>query len=360
MLSARLACTLAALPAALAAQTPPGLVILGEVRIGNERADSGTVVLHRVSTLFSGEVDSVSVRSDGRFEFVIPESSDPLADDVYFASLRYQGVLYFGGAVSEAADTVGTYVIRAYPTVGAGPGVSIPVRVRNTFAERSAAAPGWLVTDLFEIENTTQTTVVASEMGGTWSHPLPPGATGFSVGQSDLSPDAASFSGGSVHVSSPVPPGERVYLFRYRVPEGAFTLPVEGGTGSMELLFLEPAGDLAVSGLASVGPIDMDGATYRRFAGRDLADVVVTVAPGQSLGPFGSVPLVAALLALALTVAGAILAMRLPRRASARAAAGRQDALIAVARLDERWQAGQIEADDYRRRRKELLAELDR
>ena len=342
------------------AQASSGLVISGEVRIGDELADSGTVVLHRVSALFSGQVDSVSVRSDGRFEFVIPEPEHPpLGDDVYFASLRYQGILYFGGTVSEAADTVGTYLIRAYPTVGAGPGIRLPVRIRNTFVERSAPASGWMVTDLFEIENTGATTVVASEDGATWSHPLPPGATDFAVGQSDLSPDAASFSGGVVHVSAPVPPGERVYLFRYRIPLDGFTLPVSGGTGSMELLFLEPAGELTVNGLASVGPLDMEGATYRRFAGRDLAGTVVTVAPGQPLSPSASIPLVAVLLALALTVAGSILAMRMPRLASSRTAARRQEVLLAVARLDEQWHSGQIEVDEYRRRRGGLLTELE-
>ena len=310
--------------------------------------------------MFSGEVDSVSVRSDGRFEFIIPEPRDPLGNDVYFASLRYQGILYFGGTVSEAADTEGTYLIRAYPTVGAGPGIRLPVRIRNTFVERSGSGPGWMVTDLFEIENASPTTIVASEEGATWSHPLPPAATGFAVGQSDLSPDAASFSGGVVHVSAPVPPGERVYLFHYGIPGDAFTLPLEGGTGSMELLFLEPAGELTVNGLASVGPLDMEGATYRRFAGRDLAGTVVTVAPGQPLSPSASIPLVAVLLALALTVAGSVLAMRTPRRASSRAASRRREVLLAVARLDEQWHAGQIEVDDYRRRRGGLLAELER
>ncbi len=341
------------------AQTSPGLVISGEVRIGDEPADSGTVVLHRVSTLFSGEVDSVSVRSDGRFEFIIPVPRDPLGNDVYFASLRYQGILYFGGTVSEAADTLGTYLIRAYPTVGAGPGASLAVRIRNTFVEQSAPPPGWMVTDLFEIENTGAATVIASEEGATWSHPLPPGATDFAVGQSDLPADAASLSGGLVHVSAPVPPGERVYLFRYRIPGDAFTLPLEGGTGSMELLFLEPAGELTVNGLASVGPLDMDGATYRRFAGRDLAGTVVTVTPGQPLSPSASIPLVAVLMALALTVAGSVLAMGVPRRASSRAGVRRREVLLAVARLDEQWQSGQIEVDDYRRRRGGLLAELE-
>ena len=337
----------------------PELVISGEVRIGDEPADSGTVVLHRVSTLFSGEVDSVRVGADGRFEFVVPDPQEALGDEVYFASLRYQGILYFGDAVSGTADAAGTYLIRAYPTAGAGPGNRLPVRIRNTFLERSAPGPGWTATDLFEIENTGATTIVASEAGATWSHPLPPGATDFAVGQSDLSPDAASFSGGVVRVSAPVPPGERVYLFRYRIPGDEFVLPLESGTGSMELLFLEPAGELTVNGLASVGPLDMEGATYRRFAGRDLAGAVVTVAPGRPLGPSASIPLVAVLLALALTVAGSILAIRRPRRASAGAAAHRRQVLVALARLDEQWHGGQIEADEYRRRRGGLLARLE-
>ncbi len=345
------------LPATAGSQESQPLVISGEVRIGDELADSGTVVLHRVSPFFSGEVDSVSVSRDG-FEFVIPNAFDSLGDDVYFVSLRYQDVLYFGGMVSEAADTVGAYLIRAYPAVGAGPLTRLPVSVRNTFLERSGPAPGWVVTDLFEIRNNTAMTVVASEQGAAWSHALPPGAVDFEVGQSDLQPDAASFRGGVVQVSAPVPPGERVYLFRYRVPGDAFTLPLEGGTGSMELLFREPAGEITVDGLAALGPIDMEGATYRRFAGRDLAATVVTVAPGRSPGPSGSIPLVAALLALALTVAGSLLAVRTPSRVHARTIARRRRVLLEIARLDERWSHGKLDNDEYGRRRRRLLAEL--
>lgn len=334
-------------------------MVSGEVRIGEELADSGTVVLHRVSALFSGEVDSVSVSGDGGFAFVIPEGFGSPGGDVYFASLRYQGVLYFGGPLSEAADTVGTYVIRAYPTVGAAPGTRLAVRVRNTFLERSASGPGWTVTDLFEIRNSLAMTVIASEEGAAWSHALPPEAVDFQVGQSDLSPDAASFRGGVVHVSSPVPPGEWVYLFRYRIPGDAFTMPLERGTASMELLFREPAGDLTVEGLAAVGPLDMEGATYRRFAGRDLAATVVTVGPGQPLSPSGSIPLVAVLLALALTVAGSLLALRTPSRLPARTAARRSTLLIDIARLDEEWSEGRLEVEEYNRRRGRLLAELE-
>ena len=345
------------MPQAVSSQEPAPLVISGEVHIGEELADSGTVVLHRVSTFFTGEVDSVSVGLGGGFEFSIPAPSEPFGDDVYFASIRYQGVLYFGGPVTEAADTVGTYLIHAFPAVGAAPDTRLPVRIRNTFVERAESGTGWRVTDLFEIENRTRTTIIASENGASWSYTLPPGAVDFAVGQSDLASDAASFRGGRVHTSSPVPPGESVYLFRYSIPEDAFELPLEGATESMELLFREPAGELTVGGLAAVGPMDLEGSTFRRFAGRELAPSVVTVEPGQALTPSSSIPLVAVLLALALTVAGSLVAMR-ARLRPARVESARRLALVEIARLDEAWQRGEMEVDDYDRRRGALLREL--
>lgn len=332
-------------------------MISGEVRVADEPADSGTVVLHRVSTFFSGEVDSAAVGSGGRFQFVIPALSEAAGGDVYFASIRYQGVLYFGGPVTEAADTVGTYLIRAYPAVGATPETQLRLRIRNTFAERAESGMGWRITDLFEIENNTQTTVIASEHGPSWSYPLPPGAVDFTVGESDLASEAASFSGGRVSTSAPVPPGESVYLFRYSISDEAFTLPLEGATGSMELLFREPAGEFTVGGLAGVGPMELEGGIFRRFAGRELAPSVVTVVPGQAASPQDSIPLVGVLLALALTVAGSFLAMRMRLRPAGVANARRQ-ALVEIARLDEAWHRREMEADDYERRRGRLLQEL--
>jgi len=345
-------------PQAVTPQEPAALVISGEVRVADEPADTGTVVLHRVSASFTGEVDSVAVGSGGGFEFVIPGLPEATGEDVYFASIRYQGVLYFGGPVTEAADTVGTYLIRAYPAVGATPGIHLPLRVRNTFAERAESGTGWRITDLFEIENNTQTTIIASEHGPSWSYPLPPGAVDFAVGESDLASEAASYSGGRVNTSAPVPPGESVYLFRYRIAADAFTLPLEGATGSMELLFREPAGEFTVGGLAAVGPTELEGGIFRRFAGRELAPSVVTVEPGRTAVPLDSVRLVAVLLALALTVAGSFLAMR-ARLRPARVADSRRQTLVEIARLDEAWHRGELEVDDYDRRRERLLGELE-
>jgi len=48
------------------------LRLRGRVMQGDIAVQSGVAVLHRVSMEEAGEVDSVSVASDGGFEFVIP------------------------------------------------------------------------------------------------------------------------------------------------------------------------------------------------------------------------------------------------------------------------------------------------
>ena len=343
------------------AQLPPGrFVFAGEVRIGALPADTGTVVLHRVSPLFTGSIDSVAIADGGRFEFVVEAATDSAGADVYFASVHRDNVLYFGAPVTGPGDLAETYVVQAYSSVGASAEVRLPVRVRNVFVEKADPEPGWEVTDLFEVENDTDVTIVASEEGAAWSHALPPGAVDFAVGRSDVPPEGASFSGDRVFVSTPVPPGERVYLFHYRIPEERFTLPMEAATGSMEMLFREPAGALTVTGLAAMGPMELEGATFRRYAGRELAPSLVAVSPGTPLAPGGSMPVIAALLGLALTVAGSLLVFR-ARAHGARAAAGRRrGVLIDVARLDEAWHEGEITVEEYERRRRLLLRALEK
>lgn len=339
-------------------QLPERVVLSGQVLVGDVPADTGTVVLHRVSPTFTGEVDSTSVGPDGVFEVPVPELADEPAGDVFFASIRYRNVLYVGGAITSTADLTDTYVIRAHPTVGAGPGISLPIRVRNFFAVRDDPGPGWSVTDLFELRNDFGATVVASEAGASWSYALPPEAVDFEVGESDLPPGAASFGGGRLHVSAPIPPGESVYVLRYRIPTGEFTIPLEGVTESMELLVREPADDLSVAGLMATEPITLDDVTYRRFAGRELAPSTIHVGTGSPLLPGGNLAVLAVVLTLALALVGAILAFRTRGRPPA-AADRRRRVLLEVARLDERWNAQALGVEEYDRRRRELLSELD-
>lgn len=343
------------------AQEPGGGVLTGQVLIGDLPADSGTVVLHRVSLQFSGEIDSVPVGDDGIFEIRVPEVTGDATDDVFFATIRYQDVLYIGEAITAQPESGGgSYVIQAYPAIPAAPGPGARIRVRNLFAEPLDPGPGWAVADYFELGNDTRATLVASDQGPTWSHTLPPEATDFRVGRtSDLSAAMASFREGRVHVSAPMLPGERTYLFRYTISSDRFTVPMEETTGSMELLIRESAGEVAVTGLLSVPVVEIEGVSYRRFAGRDMAPSVISVARGGDGGPLSSVSLAAVLLTLALAGAGAIVAAR--SRSARRPSASRrtrQEVLVAIARLDEEREAGRISKETYEQRRARLLEEL--
>ena len=339
-------------------QEPGGGVLSGQVLVGDQPADSGTVVLHRVSSQFSGEIDSVPVGDGGAFEIRLPEVSGDGTDDVFVATIRYQNVLYIGEAITAHPAVEGTYLIQAYPAIPAAPGAGARIRIRNLFAEPLDPGPGWAVADYFELGNDTRATLVASEQGPTWSHALPPEAADFRVG-SDLAPGMASFRDGRANVSAPILPGESVYLFRYTIPTERFSVPMEGTTGSMELLVREPAGEVAVTGLANVPEVEIEGVRYRRFAGRDVASSVVTVAEGGTAGPLGSVPLAAILITLALAGAGALVSARSQaRRRRSPARRTRQEVLVAIARLDEEREAGRVPGKKYEQRRARLLEEL--
>ena len=90
-----------------------------------------------------------------------------------------------------------------------------------------------------------------------------------------------------------------------------------------------------------------------------MAPSVVVVERGAPLTSVRSMPLLAVLLGLALTAAGSILVFR-TRLQGARASGGRRrELLITIARLDEAWNAGELAVEEYDRRRRRLLHELD-
>lgn len=340
-----------------APQQAGGGVLAGRVLVGDRPADGGTVVLHLVSADGSGEVDSVEVAGGGHFELAVPGGAGT-GDDVFFATFRHQDVLYLGPAVTGRPVPGDSYVIQAYPALPSGPGSRPVLHVRNVFAARPDSGPGWTVADFFELRNGGAATLVAGEDGTTWSHALPPEAVDPRVDRSDPAPGMTRFHEGGVRVSAPVLPGEDVYMFRYTVPGDEFNIPLEVATGSMELFVREPAGDLAVTGLAAVAGVELEGVRYRRFAGRDMVPSVVTVAAGEPRTPMDSIPLVAVFLTLALACAGALLAARPAAASGDLGGRRRRLVLVEIARLDEEWAAGRLPAEEYGSARARLLEEL--
>lgn len=356
--------TWAARPTASWAQVEASPELRGRVVRGQQPLGGVTVVLHRVSPDSAGVLDRLPTDPDGRFAFSLPHVPDPQGrGEVYFASVRHQGILYFGGAVSRAVQLDSLYRIEVHDTAtAAASGARFPVTVRNLFLERMEE--GWRVVDLIQVQNEGERTLVAREDGIVWSYPLPTGATNFQVGESDLAPDAVRFVDGSLRVSSPVPPGERTYMVRYRLSDLEFALPLPGRTGRVEMLIEEPAPPLEVPGLDRLESVELEGGTsYRRYVASGLEGRVIRISPGEEAD---TVPVgwIAVILALVLTGAG-ILALRGDLTRSATPSAAVHDApddrdalLLRIAQLDDRFKEREAPTDEERRRYEEERARL--
>ena len=104
------------------------LVLEGIVLEGDSPVDTASVILHRVGPGGTGEVGEVTVGPGGAFEFLLP--AVPVADsesDVYFASVEYDGVLYFGRAITTLEQLDSLYVVQVFRAQEAPlEGVSLP------------------------------------------------------------------------------------------------------------------------------------------------------------------------------------------------------------------------------------------
>ena len=347
----------------------------GRVLLGGVPVDTATVVLHQVGADAAGPVDSLRVETDGSFHFALPRlPGSGTGHEVYFASVRRHGILYFGSPISRVDQLDSVYTIQTYETRQAGEGgEELPVTIRNLFINRTEE--GWRVTDLFEVRNESGWTWVSESDGPVWRYPLPRAATNFDLGQSDLPADAVAFRDGAMEVFAPIPPGERLYIITYDLEELTFDLPMPGRTEMLQLLISEPAPILDVQGLTQEPPVQMEeGVQFRRYAAEGVMNRTVRISEG--LGTTG-VPIreLAVLLALLLTGAAVWALMRRPDERPEAAPAGpkikgrietpesaRDELLIEVARLDEEFGAldrpTEAARTRYREKREALIQRL--
>ena len=340
----------------------------GEVRVGDAPLSEGFVVLHLVSAESSGEVDSVRVEPDGSFQIRLPYVPDHASrPEIFFASVRYRSLLYFGPAVTEAVQLDSLYLIQAYDTLSVpSGGAQIPLSLRNLFLEKTE--DGWAATDVFQLRHDGDRTLYSPEEGIVWAYPLPESATDFQVGQADMAPDAIRFADWRIEVYSPLPPGERYLMIRYRISGNDFVLPMPGRTDRMEILVREPAPGAEFHPLSLSSPVELEpGNAFRRYAADNLLDIEVRseVAPEPWSLPAEWLGL---LLAGLLGAAGIFGYRRRGRDVSGKAASSggfsRDKLLLAIAILDREFQGKEdrstSEQAEYEAERKDLVSSLKR
>lgn len=376
-------------PRAAAGQVPADPRLRGQVLRAGAPLSDVDVVLHRVSIDQAGEIDTTAAGPRGDFTFRLPSvPTDAEEGDVYFASVRHDGVLYFGPAIARAVQLDSTYTVQVYDTTTAHPaGAQLPLAVRYIVAEQGPE--GWRITDLFEVLNEARETFVAAPEGITFQHPLPQGIQNVQVGGGDLSASLATTEGGILRLSGPIPPGQRQFVLRYTVPDlNGFVVPVRPSTREVEFLVSEPAPDMQVAGLDAVESVAMSpDVSFRRYAGPGPVSGQLSVTMVESSG---ELPLQGFAVGLAfLLAAGGLWAVMRgqggPQPAPAGGISGgappgpgrgapagvpgpgtafvdeRRTLLLEVARIDDRLDAGEVhgrEAERLRQKRATLITRI--
>lgn len=334
----------------------------GTVFVGDTVMQGGTVVLHHLTDGTQGDLDSLAIASDGGFAFPLPRVPDPTRSDVFFASVRHDGVLYFGPAITTGTQLDSIYEIHAYDTLLApAEGMDVSVQSRSVFFEPDSA--DWRVTELIQLRNDAPRTIVARPDGRVWSYPLPTEAREVTAGEGELGVDAARFVDGELVVRAALPPGERIFVVRYRVDTPLLDLPNRGTAEALDVLIREPAPALDVEGLELLDRVELEaGSTYLRFTGADVSVPFVRIVPAEETGR-PNVQWAAVVLALILAGAG-LLALRRDGVPSVvePAPVDRTSLLMEIARLDESFDRPELTSEErrtYRRRRAELLRRVE-
>lgn len=329
--------------------------------VGEEPLSFGTVILHHLTDGSQGDLDSMRVGSDGAFAFRLPGVPDPARNDVYFSSVRHDGVLYFGPAITTAIQLDSLYEIHAFDTLLAPPsGFAVPLQSRSIFLEPDAGT--WKVTDLFLLRNDEDRTIVAQADGMVWAYPLPRDARDVVAGEGELAFDAATYENGNMVVRAALPPGERLFVVRYVLDDIVESFPTPGVTETLDVLIREPAPGVAVEGIESIERIELEaGTTYRRFTDTNVTSPFLRIIETEEAGP-PPVEWIAVFLAMVLTVSGLVVLTRGGLAPAGASGADRQSLLLQVARLDEEIHAGpeptERQRAAYEKRRGELLRRL--
>jgi hypothetical protein len=291
----------------LAPRTVSGRVVRPG-RNGMVTVPQAWVTLHRVASDSSGPVDSVRSDASGRYSI----RYKPIGGDaVYFASSMYGGVAYFTAPLpaTDAAGDAGE--ITVFDTTSSP--VPVRTRGRHLVVSSSGVDGRRTLVEVFELSNDTTVTAVPGTRGrATWSTPLPPNATDFQVGQSDIGSNAVQFRDGRVLAYASISPGIRQVAFSYSVPASDFplTVPVADPVGVFEILVEDPGASVAGGGLAEQPVVTLEQRRFRRFLGQDVrqgSDIKIDV--GAPTSPRGNrfllwpVVAAAAIMCLALVVA---------------------------------------------------------
>lgn len=276
-----------------------------------------TVILHRVTMLVQGPIDSTRVDARGRYRLRIA-AVDSTA--TYLISVLHDGVGYFSSPIRPllfhpgAGPEIDT--LRVYDTSVDGPPLTVTKRLVSIALPKKDGSRE--VLEIAVLSNPGETTRIAADtLHPVWTGLLPPGVLQFSVGQGDFSSDAVTRHGDTVGLFGAVQPGSgRQLAYSYLIPGGSspFTLPVDHPLDALLLLLEDTTARVTGPGVRALGVKPLEA---RHFAEYQIDKVksgalVVIDFPRGSFRVESVIPVIAVLAGLVLA-GGLFLALRRPR-----------------------------------------------
>ena len=348
---------------------PVDAVVSGRVVTPGREREIGMpgvmVTVHRVGPDTAGALDSARTDAGGRYTIRYRRFGSDEA--VYFAAALHHGIAYFSSPLRGVRANADDAEITVFDTTS-GP-VTLTVQGHHLVVGAPKPDGGRQIVEVYELSNDTTVTLVGRDsLAAIWSAPIPHDATGFVAGQGDVSPVTLERRGDRVTLAAAFGPGVKQLSYSYTLPARAFPLTFahERFTGVFEVLLEEPSAQVRATGLRSMGEVTTQGRQFKRFLAQSAPkgetvriDVPVTSA-GTRTTVLVSVAIVIAL-AMAATLARALLGRRAPRDDRPAAAAESVETLAAaIATLDARHDAGDATLDDgaYTRERAALKARL--
>ena len=226
------------------------------------------VTLHRVGSDTAGPLDSMRTAAGGRYSFRYRHSGRD--DAIYFVSASYAGIAYFSLPLLTPRVTGDSAEIIVYDTTSRT--FPLTIRGRHVIVSSPNVDGSHDILEVYEITNDSGITAISrDDAHPTWTALLPPGAQGFSVGQSDISPRAVRAANGRVEVVAPIAPGLKQLSFSYRVPASDFplTIPMTYPVSVLEVLTEDPRATVTAPKLKPEAPVAIEGRPFSRYIGQD-------------------------------------------------------------------------------------------
>ena len=344
--------------------------IEGRVLSGETGRPVAGVALTLTSGTESGDSEVVARTKsdrDGRYRFEGLATGD---DRFYALDARFQDGLFPGRPLSLPSDTtrepVIESVLRVWPTT-TEPGV-IAVRRDDMFVVSGEDGVG--VIESVTILNTSTEAYIGrgAEMlgdeasGASFAFSMPNGSSDFNILDATMDiPEIVQVEPG-LAMTVAIPPGEHKVTYTYRVPHDA-------GSSDLSRTALYPTLELSVyaadplivrsNRLVKGDPVTLEGKTYTRWSADealDAGDPLQAIAIAQ-----GTVPLVPLAIGVGLVIVALggiywVIAGR--KRSGPTGSVSRDDLIERVARLDVRFEAGEIDEVRWTSERDDLVGRL--